>query len=311
MPTALNIAKQQKIDDFYSLIEDIENELIHYKKFLEGKSIYCCCDRPLYSNFYKFLCNHYDDWNIKEVICSCKSWEGRCALVAVKDSKSKEGVIYDLEGDGSYDSEECLKYFLRADVVITNPPFSLAQEFIKYLISLEKKFVIVCNRNTIATKKIFPLFMNGSIKYGYGFHGRTAKFFIPPYLYGFYSDDVVRGEQNIVRFRNAVWLTNYDVEIPAIKREYRKKYSARRYPKYDQYDAINIDKITDIPKDYYDVMGVPITFLEGFDYDEFELLGMDRFMPLNKTNKRFSVKGKEKYARILIKRKKSINELQI
>lgn len=305
MPTALNIAKQQKIDDFYSLTEDIENELIHYKHLLEGKSIYCCCDHPLYSNFFKFLCSHYEEWNFKEVICSCKSWGSSNALVAIKDDIYKDGVIFKLEGDGSYDSEECLNYFLRADVVITNPPFSLAQDFIMFLLNIKKKFIIVCNRNTIATKKIFPLYMNGSIKYGYGFNGRTAKFFIPPYLYGFYNNDVVRGEQNIVRFRNVIWLTNFDVEVPAIKRVYRKKYSAKKYPKYDQYDAINVDKILDIPKDYYEVMGVPITFLEGFDFEEFDLLGMDRFMPLNVTNKRFSVKGKEKYARLLIKRKRN------
>ncbi len=145
--------------------------------------------------------------------------------------------------------------------------------------------------------------MEGKLKFGFGFKGDTANFVIPPMLYGHYSKDVVRGDKNIVRFRNVCWVTNFEINVPAKELLLTKKYSKRKYPKYDQYDAINIDKLTDIPFDYYGVMGVPITILDRFDYDTFELLGLDRLMPMNSSKKRFTIKGKEKYARILIRRK--------
>ena len=144
--------------------------------------------------------------------------------------------------------------------------------------------------------------MNHTIKFGHGFNGNTGHFMIPPTLYGHYSNDVVRKEENIVRFRNVSWITNLDIEVPNKKISLTKKYSSRRYKKYDQYDAINVDKISDIPYDYFGVMGVPITILDKFDYTQFELLGLDRFMPLNSSGKRFSIEGKEKYARVLIRK---------
>lgn len=306
MPTALNIAKCRKVDEFYTQMSDIENELQHYKDFLKGKSVYCCCDHPEYSNFYKYLCGHLSDWNIKEVVCTCKSYNEENALCAKTKNGKSDTIVYYLKGDGSFESHECMDIMTQSDVVITNPPFSKTQAFIKHLIKLDKKFIIVCNRNTIITKAIFPFFMNGQIRIGFGFRNRTANFIIPPMLYGHYSKDVVRGEENVVRFRNVIWLTNFDVFVPQIKRNFRNCYSEEYYPKYDQYDAINVNKIADIPKDYYGVMGVPITFLEGFDTEEFELLGLDRLMPMNLTKKRFTINGKEIYARILVKRKEKI-----
>lgn len=306
MPTALNIAKNLKMDEFYTQMSDIDNELQHYKSFLEGKSVYCCCDHPHYSNFYKYLCNHLCDWNIKEVVCTCKSYDGNKALCAKRANGESDAIIYCLKGDGSFESTECMDILSQSDVVITNPPFSKTQAFIKHLIKSDKKFLIVCNRNTIITKAIFPFFMSGQIRLGFGFNNRTANFTIPPMLYGHYSKDVVRREENIVRFRNVIWVTNFDVNVPQIKRNFQSYYCEENYPKYDQYDAINVNRISDIPNDYFGVMGVPITFLEGFDNEEFELLGLDRLMPLNLTKRRFTIKGKEIYARILVKRKEKI-----
>lgn len=303
MPKAMNIAKTLKVDEFYTMMGDVEAELQHYAPFFIGKSVYCCCDHPKYSNFFKFFCEHFDDWKLKEVVCSCKKSDNEPALIANKRTSS-DITIRPLIGDGSYDSEECIAILSSTDIVVTNPPFSKSQEFIKLLIQLDKQFLIVCNRNTVVTKAIFPFFKDGKLKYGFGFRGNTANFIIPPSLYGHYSKDVVRGEQNIVRFRNVTWVTNMNVKAPCVDRIYNKKYKPRKYPKYDQYDAINVDKIVDIPYDYYGEMGVPITFLEGFDYNNFELIGLDRFMPLNTTKKRFTIKGKEKYARLIIKRKR-------
>ena len=131
---------------------------------------------------------------------------------------------------------------------------------------------------------------------------------IPESLYGHYSKDVVRKEENLVRFRNVTWITNFNIEVPCKKIHLKKKYNPKRYKKYDQYDAINIDKVTDIPYDYAGTMGVPITILDKFDYSHYELLGLDRFMPMNISGKRFTIKGKEKYARVLIKNKKVKDE---
>lgn len=306
----MNIAKTQKVDEFYTMMSDVEAELQHYLPFFIGKSVYCCCDHPQYSNFFKFFCEHYDEWMLKRVFCTCKRSCNEPALLAIKQTSSYI-ISKTLTGDGSFDNEECIEIMSQADIIVTNPPFSRSQEFIKLLIQQKKQFLIVCNRNTVVTKAIFPFFLEGKLKYGFGFRGNTANFFIPPFLYGHYSKDVVRGEKNIVRFRNVTWLTNIDVEVPCIERTYSKLYKPRNYPKFDQYDAINIDKIADIPKDYFDEMGVPITFLEGFDYKHFELMGLDRFMPLNTTKKRFTVNGKEKYARLIIKWRKKNDEKQL
>ena len=307
MPACFNTAKKLKVDEFYTMMSDIESELQNYKSLLKGKSVYCCCDHPQYSNFYKFLSSHLHDWELKEVICTCKIGDGERGLFTSRNCIQPNEITYDLEGDGSFDSKECIDILLKTDVVITNPPFSKAQAFIKMLIEYGKKFIIVCNRNTIVTNTIFPLLMDGRIKLGFGFKKSTAYFMIPPMLYGRYKrKDMLKGVDNIVRFRNVVWLTNLEVKVPYIKRNYKKPYSESDYAKYDQYDAINVDKITDIPYNYYGVMGVPITFLEGFDTDEFELVGLDRLMPLNTTRKRFTIDGKEKYARVMIKRKNKV-----
>ncbi len=303
MPISMNKAKAVKVDEFYTMLSDVEAELQHYRHFFKGKAVYCCCDNPQYSSFCKYFSGHYNELGISSLICTWLQNGGKICFKAKYDRINRNFKYYKIEGNGSYDTSDCLKIMGQSDIVVTNPPFSKSQVFLELLISLNKKFIIVCNRNTITTKKIFPLFMEGKLKFGFGFKGDTANFVIPPMLYGHYSKDVVRGDKNIVRFRNVCWVTNFEINVPAKELLLTKKYSKRKYPKYDQYDAINIDKLTDIPFDYYGVMGVPITILDRFDYDTFELLGLDRLMPMNSSKKRFTIKGKEKYARILIRRK--------
>lgn len=301
----MNKAKAAKVDEFYTLLPDIESELQHYAHFFEGKVVYCCCDNPTHSSFCKYFCENYSKFKLGRFICSWIPENGSKTQWAEYDSLSKEYVYYQIPGSsGSYDSPESIELLNIADVVVTNPPFSKASKFIELLIAKEKKFVIVCNRNTITTKKIFPLLLNGKVRIGYGFKGNTANFQIPPSLYGHYSNDVVRNEENIVRFRNVTWLTNLEIEVPSHKIQLKRKYSPSKYKKYDQYDAINVDKLSDIPFDYDGVMGVPITILDKFDYKTFELLGLDRLMPLNRSGRRFTIKGKEKYARVLIQKRK-------
>ncbi len=299
----MNKAKAAKVDEFYTLLQDVEAELQHYKHFFKGKAVYCCCDNPQYSSFSKYFCEHYNELSLSGLVCTWLQEKTKQTFMAKYNCSNKRFEYYAIEGNGSYDSPDCIKITEQSDILVTNPPFSKSQAFLELLISLNKKFIVVCNRNTVTTKKIFPMFMEGKLKFGFGFKGNTANFVIPPMLYGQYSSDVVRGNENIVRFRNACWVTNFEISTPAKELLLTKKYSKRKYPKYDQYDAINIDKISDIPFDYYGVMGVPITILDRFDYNTFELLGLDRLMPMNSSNKRFTVKGKEKYARILIRRK--------
>lgn len=305
MPIAMNKAKAAKVDEFYTLLPDIESELQHYARFFEGKVIYCCCDNPSQSSFCKFFRDNYSNLKIARLICSWIPQNEFKTQWAEYDSLSKEFVYHQIPGSsGSYDSPESIELLNIADVVVTNPPFSKALNFIELLMAKGKKFVIVCNRNTITTKKIFPLLLSGKVRIGYGFKGNTANFQIPPSLYGHYSNDVVRNEENIVRFRNVTWLTNLEIEVPSHKIQLKRKYSPSKYKKYDQYDAINVDKLSDIPFDYGGVMGVPITILDKFDYKTFELLGLDRLMPLNRSGRRFTIKGKEKYARVLIQKRK-------
>ena len=303
MPLSMNVAKAVKVDEFYTLMKDVEAELHHYSHFFNGKSIFCCCDNPQFSNFCEYFRINYKVLGIKRLICSWFQKGNTTAKWAEYDVTREQFIIHIMDGDGSFDSEGCKSLMNEADIIVTNPPFSKSRLFIEFLITHNKKFVIVCNRNTIITKKIFPLLMNQTIKFGYGFQGNTGNFMIPKSLYGHYSNDVVRKEQNIVRFRNVSWLTNLDIHISHKKLPLNKKFSRKEYKFYDQYNAINVDKISDIPYDYYGEMGVPITILDKFDYTQYELLGLDRFMPSNSKGRRFTIEGKEKYARVLIRKK--------
>ena len=305
MPIAMNRAKTARVDEFYTLLPDVEFELQHYTHFFEEKVVYCCCDNPLQSSFCRYFSKNYIKLKLAGFICSWVPEVKSIAQWARYDSLSKGYVYHSIpDSNGSFNSPECIELINMSDIIVTNPPFSKALDFIELLLAKDKKFVIVCNRNTITTKKIFPLFLDRKLRIGYGFKGNTAYFSIPPSLYGHYSKDVVRNEENIVRFRNVTWLTNLEIEVPCNKILLQRQYSQQKYERYDQYDAINIDKLSDIPYDYDGVMGVPITILDKFDYNTFELLGLDRLMPLNKSGHRFTINGREKYARVLIQKRK-------
>lgn len=300
MPLSMNNAKAKKLDEFYTLMPDIEEELKHYHKFFFGKIVYCCCDNPKYSNFYKYFKARFMELGLKQLIASCNNYKDNLGVCVNYDGYKEE---LEMGVNGNIGSPWFCSMVSSSDIIVTNPPFSKSKILLNYLIDVNKKFIVVGNRNHLTSDKLFSLFMKGKFRLGFGFKNSTGYFFIPPSMYGHYSKDVTRTNIDTVRFRNVVWYTNIDVKVPAKNRIYTKSYEPSRYLKYDNYNAINIDKISDIPKDYLGEMGVPITILEGFDYDMFEILGIDRTINGNKSGRRFSVNGENKYVRIVIKRK--------
>lgn len=296
--TNLTKAKKAKCDEFYTQYADIEKELQHYN--FEDKIVYCNCDHPIQSNFVKYFCDNYHKLKLKGLISTFYSEEGKSFVYRFDGLKeSKKG----LNGNGSYDSEECLKLLEECDVVVTNPPFSLFRDYVKLLMDYNKKFLIIGNGNAVTYNEIFPLIKNNKIWLGAS-KGIGGKFcFIVPETYENKFVSVVDGKR-IGQVNNACWFTNIDHINPNKPLILTKTYNSTEYPKYDNYDAINVDKVKDIPIDYDGVMGVPITFLDKYCSTQFEILGIANdvryigdFPCLTKIN------GNKIYNRILIKKK--------
>lgn len=261
----LNNAMRAKNDEFYTQLTDIEKEMRYYREHFKDKVIFCNCDDPLESNFFKYFVLNFKFLGLKKVISTHYNRGGKSYTLEVTGDINNDGVINlndavktDLEGDGDFRSDECLKILEQADIVVTNPPFSLFREFVATLVSLEKKFIVIGNNNALTYKEIFPLIKEN--KLWLGVSPRSMKFIVP-----------VGG----VVLVNACWFTN----IPHKKRHenlilYKTYYGNESlYPKYDNYDAIEVSKVKDIPKDYEGVMGVPITFLDKFNPEQFVVLG--------------------------------------
>ena len=251
----LKKARQRKADEFYTMFKDIEKELINYS--FDGKVVYCPCDNPNLSNFTKYFRDNFEKLGIKRLVSTCYPH----GIMEVVDN---EGVkTLQLEGDGDFRSEECVKILKSCDIVVTNPPFSLFREFMRIVFENKKMFVVIGNQNAITYKDIFPYIKDNKMWIG---HTNPTSFY-----------DKQNG-MAIKKFGNTCWYTN----LPILKREewvdtgieydYGKKKSW--YQKYDNYDAINIDKVSQIPMDYDGVMGVPITFLNKYNPKQFEILGM-------------------------------------
>jgi len=210
--------------------------------------------------------------------------------------------IKHLKGDGDFRSQECIKLLKQADIVITNPPFSLFREYVAQLINYDKKFVIIGSLNAIAYKEIFKLIKDNKLWLGYGFNGGNA-YFKTPYPKEF-AEGVYNKETGLVKFRNVTWFTNLEIQKRHEDLILYKTYKGNEkdYPKYDNYDAINVDKTKDIPADYIGAMGVPISFLEKYNPDQFEILGNEYDLKIEKG--RGYINGKRMYARIFIKKRK-------
>ena len=286
----LHKAKKAKNDEFYTRYEDIEKELVHYKDELFGKTIYCPCDDYRVSNFPKFFKDKLEEYGLKKVI-STNYDLGNGAWCWTYDGQ--EETINELQGNGDYNSPECSSLRDSADLVCTNPPFSKFRDFFKWL-DKDKKFIILGNMNAIAYKEVFPHIMKNELWLGASIHCGDVEFGIPAhYVVSTKSLRTEADGRRFIRITGIRWFTNIDHKRRHDKLNLCKKYNPTDYPKYDNYDAINVDKVSDIPEDYFGVMGVPITFLDKYNPDQFEIIGILR--P--------KLRGKDIYARILIKRK--------
>ncbi len=283
----LHKAKTNKKDEFYTQLSDIENELKHYKKHFRGKVVYCNCDDPRVSNFFHYFSYNFEKLGLKKLITTCyKNQEvdlfsqnntEKAIYLEYNGDKNgnnvpdlKEIGIHHLKGDGDFRSEESIELLKEADIVVTNPPFSLFREYVAQLIEYDKKFVIVGHQNALTYKEIFPLIKENKLWLGYGFKGGAAHF-----VNKHYEDYATAGDhqEGMIRVSGVVWFTNLDISKRHEDLILYKKYNKEEYPKYDNYEAININVTKDIPMDYDGAMGVPITFMNKYSPEQFEILG--------------------------------------
>lgn len=300
--TNLHKAKNNKNDEFYTQLKDIENELKHYGCYFKDKIVYCNCDNPKWSNFWKYFEMNFRRLDLKKLIATYYEKDTQSyKLELIKNKNDIELIKTPLIGDGDFRSQECIEILKEADIIITNPPFSLFREYVDQLIKYEKKFIIIGNKNAITYKEIFPLIKDNKLWLGYGFKG--GAYFID----GNYSSN---HEKNLISIA-AVWFTNVEIEKKYENLVLYKTYTEEEYPKYDNYDAINVNKTKDIPYDYDGVMGVPITFLYKYNPEQFEILGIAAGSKdtvgipfLGHKIAHPLIKGKKMYARIFIQKKK-------
>lgn len=281
-------AKNKKNDEFYTRLEDIQKELDNYKEYFKDKIIYCNCDDIYSSNFYKYFKDNFKELGLKKIIATNLSLDST-AYKTEFDNNSKESRT-ELRGNGDFRSEECVKLLQESDIIITNPPFSLFREYIAQLIKYNKDFLIIGNMNAATYKEIFPLFKNNQVWFGY----TSPKIFITP-------------DRTEKKFGNILWYTNLESGKRHCRIDLKNCYygNENSYPKYDNYDAIEVSKVVNIPKDYYGLMGVPVTFLNKYCPEQFELIGHDHDLTgdggAGISDGQFICKGKNVYKRILIK----------
>ncbi len=319
--TNLHKAKEAKNDEFYTQLSDIEKELNHYKDHFKGKVVYCNCDDCFESNFFKYFALNFKHLGLKKLITTCYSpspvahkevnlfnfdepteeevSKAYKIEIEEKDIPTTDGWTLQnveeltrkhatlLKGDGDFRSEECIALLKESDIVVTNPPFSLFREYVAQLVEYGKKFLIIGSMNAITYKEIFPLIKDNKLWLGYNY----VKEFINP-------------KGDIKKFGNILWYTNLDIKKRHEDLIIFKNYNEKDYPKYDNYDAINVDKVSDIPCDYDGIMGVPITFLDKFNPSQFNIVGLDRYTAPKEclVGGRVAINGTPCYARILIKK---------
>lgn len=311
---SMSAAIKAKNDEFYTLLTDIEKEMRHYRKHFKGKTVLCNCDDPFESNFFKYFVLNFNRLGLKKLIATCyatspianqqlslfdvvggdeeqRNKPYKAVVTKVYDVtgdggvdmfdvaelfKTHENELVELEGNGDFRSEECLALLDEADIVVTNPPFSLFREYVATLMEHEKKFIIIGNSNAITYKEVFPLIMQDRLWLGVTRSSTGSMWF------RIMDDFPVKSGQKVengVRYQtigNSAWFTNLDVKKRHEEMILVKRYSPEEYPRYDNYDAIEVSKIVDIPLDYAGVMGVPITFLGKYNPDQFEIVGITK-----------------------------------
>ena len=300
----LNAAKTAKKDEFYTQLSDIERELQHYWPHFRGKTVLCNCDDPYESNFFKYFALRFNQLGLRRLICTCyngspvqgselllqfdnmdsepKKIAYKVEITEVKDENGDgavdlSDVRYLLQNDknvlstlktGDFRSQECIELLKQADIVVTNPPFSLFREYIGQLVEYGKKFIIVGRQMNITYKEFFPLIKENKVWLGYGFKGAAAHFITP------YKDVATASnhKEGMVRVSGVTWFTNLEITKRNEEIDLVCRFSPDEYPKYDNYNAINVDRTQNIPMDYAGIMGVPLTFLDKYNPQQFEII---------------------------------------
>lgn len=294
----LHKAKSAKNDEFYTQLSDVAKELVHYKHHFKDKIVFCNCDDPTWSAFWKYFHLNFAELGLKKLISTHYDANERTYKMEYEggdDNDVEVGVKTDLEGNGDFRNQECLDLLDECDIVVTNPPFSLFREYVAILMGHDKKFLIIGNKNSITYKEIFPLIKDNRLWIGFE---SPLEFYTPTGL--------SKRVQGLCR-----WFTNLDIAKRHEKLILWKNYTSEEYTKYDNYDAINVDKVSDIPCDYDGVMGVPITFLDKYNPEQFEITGQlnvgcymdDNGWQGSNGKNMLSIGNKTAYKRVLIKRK--------
>ena len=310
---ALQAAAKAQQDEFYTSQRDVEDELFYYRDHFAGKTILCNCDDPYESEFFMYFALRFNAFKIKKLIATCYAGspiaqqqlslfdddipapkrKPYCAIITeLRDfngdgrrdildiqhilTHNEGGSLRVLQGDGDFRSPECIELLREADIVATNPPHSLLREYVALLMKHNKKFIILGNINAVTYKEIFPLFMKNQLRLGKTIHSGDRKFYVPDYYpleaAGCGIDEDGR---RFIRVKGVRWFTNLEisryVETLVLWRSYHE--NPERYPHYDNYDAIEVSKVCDIPGDYDGVMGVPVTFMDKYNSKQFEILG--------------------------------------
>lgn len=346
----LHAAQKAKNDEFYTQLDDIEKELKNYKSQLADKIIFCNCDDPFESNFFKYFAMNFNALKLKKLIATCYNPSPiagtQLSLIDIKPPlqkgmkkdtkhaykieitevhdttgdgavdltdveyllKNTKNTLTLLHGDGDFRSPECVELLQQSDIVVTNPPFSLFREYVAQLMKFEKKFLIIGNMNALTYKEIFPLVKENKMWFGESIHSGDREFRVPDHYplnaagYRIDNDGI-----KYIRVKGVRWYTNLDTPSRHEKLTLYEKYTPEKYPKYDNYDAINVNKTVEIPCDYDGDIGVPITFIDKYNPEQFEIIGnLGSYAPDGYSlSSAIFINGQKVFKRILIKRKET------
>jgi len=318
---SLHAANRAKQDEFYTQLTDIENELRHYRKHFESKSVYCNCDDPTVSNFYRYFYLNFVKLGLRKLVTTCYKNQSP-DLFSRHDKEQAVGVeytgakkrVFQLVGDGDFRSRYCVELLKTADIVVTNPPFSLFREYVAQLVEHDKAFLVIGNMNAITYKEIFPLIRDNRIWYGASIKSGDREFGVPEdYPMRAASSRTDINGNKYIRVKGVRWFTNLDYPQRHEELILYERYSPEKYPKFDNYNAINVNKTAHIPEDYDGAMGVPISFLDKHNPDQFELMSADDIrsnssIPFKQhgliKDKDSAISGKPTYVRIVVRNKK-------
>jgi hypothetical protein len=336
--SSLQAANKAKQDEFYTQLTDIEKELRHYTEHFRDKVVFCNCDDPYESNFFKYFALMFNKLGLKKLIATCyngspvsgnellldfgdtiddpKKVAYKVEITEVIDSngdgainladiqylmQNDKNVISILKGNGDFRSEECVELLKQADIVVTNPPFSLFREYLAQLVKYDKKLIILGNMNAITYKEVFPLIKENKIWFGASIHSGDREFQVPEsYPLNAAGSRIDENGNKFIRVKGVRWFTNIDYPQRHEDIILYKRYNSEEYPHYDNYDAINVNATNDIPYDYDGAIGVPITFLDKYNPEQFEIIKFRK----GDDEKDLSINGKCPYFRILIRKKK-------